>query len=355
MKLLKVIVMVIVLIGMLTVIGQAEEKIKVAFIFGTPHNDGGFAQAHDEGRIYLENTLPYVETTYSESIPEDANSEKVMREYCRQGYKVIFTCGFGYMDPTFNVAKDYPDVIFEHCSGYKTLPNMSNYMGRIYEPEYLGGLVAGMMTKSNYIGYVAAFPISNVIRNINGLTIGVREVNPKAEVHVIFLNSWFDPVGEATAARTLIANGADVIAIHADDPSAMREAEKSNVYGIGFGRDMSIVAPKAVLVSAIWNWGDYYVSVLEKVHNNTWETSSFYEGLADGIVGITPYSSRVPQNVRDYVDKRKQEILDGKFEVFGGPIYDREGNLRIKDGTVATVDDINKMVWFVDGVIGALK
>lgn len=355
MRTFKIIIMIFVLVGMIIGIGQAEEKIKVAFIFGTAHNDGGWAQAHDEGRMYLEEKLPYVETNYSECIPEDANSEKVMREYCRQGYRVIFTCGFGYMNPTFNVAKDYPNVIFEHCSGYKTLDNMSNYMGKIYQPQYLAGLVSGMMTKSNYIGYVAAFPISNCIRNLNALAIGVKEVNPKAEVHVIFINSWFDPIKEAAAARTLIANGADVIAMHADDPSAMIEAEKAGVYAIGFGRDMSPVAPKAILTSCVWNWGPYYVKVLESVHSDTWKSSAYWEGMDIGIIDLSPYGPMVPQNVQEFVDQRKQEIIEGKFECFTGPIYDKDGNLMIKDGKVATKEEEFAMIWLVEGVIGSAK
>jgi basic membrane protein A len=333
---------------------QPEEKIKVAFVYVGPRSDGGWTQAHDDGRLYLEQQLPYVQTAYSESIPEGSECEKVLRDYANQGYKVIFTTSFGFMDPTFNVAKDYPDVIFEHCSGYKTNPNMGNYFGRMEQPDYLSGLIAGMMTKSNYIGFVAPFSIPEVIREIDSFTIGVREVNPKAEVHVVYTNSWFDPVKEAQAADAFLASGADIIASGVDDPAPLVEAEKAGKYGIGYDNDMAGAAPKAVLTSRIWHWGIYYKQVLEKVHDGTWKPDQYWGGMSDGIVDLAPMASFVPQNVQDYVNKRKQDILDGKYDPFDGPIYDQSGKLMVKAGERLSDADQLSLQWFVKGVIGTI-
>jgi len=353
-KLLALLLMIAMLISVFAGVGLAEEKIKVAFIYVGPHNDGGYSQAHDEGRIYLQEKLPYVETAYSEVVPEGAPCEKVLRDYCNQGYKVIFTTSFGFMDPTLNVAKDYPDVIFLHCSGYKTNENMGSYFGRMYQPDYLAGLVAGMMTKSNYIGFVAPFPIPEVVREIDAFAIGMREVNPDAEVHVIWLNSWVDPVQEANASQTFLANGADIIASGMDTPASLIEAEKVGKYGIGYDKDMAPAVPKACLTSRIWHWGLYYVQVLEAVHNGTWKAGEYWGGMETGLVDLAPYGPMVPQDVRDYTDKRKQEIIEGKFECFTGPLYDQDGKLAVKEGEEIPDADKLSLQWFVEGVIGTI-
>lgn len=353
-KVLAVILMLVMLVSIFVGISQAEEKIKVAFIYGGPHNDGGYTQAHDEGRIYLEKKLPYVETTYSENVTEGAPAEKVIRDYCNQGYKVIFGPSFGFMDPMLNVAKDFPDVVFEHCAGFKTAENMGNYFGRIYQPFYLAGLVAGMMTKSNYIGFVAPFSIPQIVRQIDSFTIGVREVNPKAEVYVIWLNIWLDPVKEADAAKIFIANGADIVAISMNTPASMQVAEKAGKYGISYGIDNAASAPKAVLTSPIWNWGAYYEQVLKAVHDGTWKPEEFWGGMETGVVKLAPYGPMVPEDVRKYVDKRKQEIIEGKFEVFTGPLYDQNGKLMVKEGEELSDGDKLSIQWFVKGVVGTI-
>jgi len=354
-KLLAIFVILIMVVSVFVGVSVAEEKIKVAFIYVGPHNDGGWSQSHDEGRMYLEENLPYVETAYSEMVPEGAPCEKVIRDYCNQGFNIIFTTSFGFMDPTLNAAMDYPDVIFEHCSGYKSADNMGNYFGRMYQPDYLAGLVAGMMTESNYIGFVAPFPIPEVIREINAFAIGMTEVNPDAEVHVIWLNSWVDPVQEANAAQTFIANGADIIASGMDTPASLQIAEKAGKYGIGYDRDMAPAAPKACLTSRIWHWGPYYAEVVEAVRAGTWKSSSYWPGMETGIVELAPYGPMVPKDVRDYVDKRKQEIINGTFECFTGPLYDQEGKLTIEDGVEIPDGDKLSMQWFVKGVVGKIS
>jgi basic membrane protein A len=329
-------------------------KIKAAFLLVGPHNDGGWSQSHNDGRIYLEKHLPYVETAYSETVPEGAPCEKIIRDYIHKGYKVIFGTSFGFMDSMYNVAKDYPDVIFEHCSGYKTRKNMGTYFGRMYQADYLSGLVAGMMTKSNYIGFVAPFPIPEVIREINSFTIGAREVNPKVEVHVIWTNSWFNPVKERSAANTFVANKADIIASGCDSPASLEGAKKAHVYAIGYDRDNVDKFPNTILTSRVWHWGVFYTKALKEIKNGTWTSKPYWGGLKDGVMGLGKFGNKVPQKVKDYVLKRQKEIIDGKFKVFAGPIYDNKGKLRVKKGQELKDQEKLSMQWFVKGVVGTI-
>ena len=333
---------------------KPKEKIKVAMLLVGPKNDGGWSQAHYEGLMYLKDHDPNVEVAYSENVPEGAPAEKVLRDYCNQGYKVIFGTSFGFMDPMVNVSKDYPDVVFEHCSGYKTTKNMGTYFGRMYQPDYLAGLVAGMMTKTNYIGFVAPFSIPEVVREIDAFTIGVREVNPKAEVHVVWLNTWFDPTKEGNAAKTFIANGADIIASGMDSPAPLVEAQKAGIYAIGYDRDMESYAPKAVLTSRIWHWGVFYTQCLKEVEDGTWKPTQYWGGMKDGIVSLAPFGPMVPEKVKQYVEKREEEIKNGTFKVFAGPIYDQEGNLKVPKGQELSDADKLQLQWFVKGVVGSI-
>ncbi len=331
-----------------------QDKIKVAFLYIGPHNDGGWSQAHDEGRIYLQKHLPYVETAYSENVPEGAPCEKIIRDYIHKGYSVIFGTSFGFMDSMYNVAKDYPKVIFEHCSGYKIRKNMGTYFGRMYQADYLAGLVAGMMTKSNYIGFVAPFPIPEVVREIDSFTIGAREVNPKVKVHVIWTNSWFDPVKERSAAETFIANGADIIASGCDSPASIEAAKKAHIYAIGYDLDNHAKFPKTLLTSRIWHWGVFYVKVLKEIHNGTWHATRYWGGLKDGIVSLGKFGTTVPEKIKKYVAMREKQIKEGKFKVFSGPIYDNKGKLRVKKGQELSDQAKLSLQWFVKGVVGNL-
>ncbi len=350
------VVFALVLIGGISSAGTFKPvhgEIKVAFIYIGPHNDGGWSQAHDEGRIYLQKHLPYVETAYSEMVPEGAPCEKVLRDYCNKGYKVIFGTSFGYMDSMYSVAEDYPNVIFEHCSGYKIRKNMGTYFGRMYQVDYLAGLIAGMMTKKNYIGFVAPHPIPEVVREIDAFTIGVREVNPKAAVHVIWTNSWFDPVKERSAAETFIANGADIIASGCDSPASIEAAKKAGIYAIGYDRDITKRFPKTVLACRVWHWGVFYVKVLKEVHNGTWKATRYWGGMKDGIVALV-MGKMVPPRVRKYVLKREKEIIEGKFDPFEGPIYDQHGELMVKKGKILPDPKKLSLQWFVKGVVGSI-
>ncbi len=291
----------------------ADKQYKAAFVYVSPAGDHGWTYAHDLGRKHLESMG--IETAYTENVagPE---IERVIRGYAQKGFDMIFTTSFEYMDATVEVSHDFPDIAFNHCSGFKMSENSGNYFGRIYQARYLTGLVAGKMTKSNILGYVAAHPIPEVIRGINSFTKGVREVNPDAVVKVVWTNSWFDPATEKEAALSLISAGADVITQHQDSPAAQEAAQDNGVYSVGYNNDMSNFAPDAHLTSPIWNWGPYYERIAKEVMAGTWEPDSYWGGIEDGIVDIAPFGDMVPQDVQDMVMARRQEIIDGEFKVW---------------------------------------
>lgn len=331
-----------------------SEKLKVAFVYVGPVGDGGYSYAHDQGRQYLVNEMPDIETTIVESVPEGADSERVITELAEKGNKIIFATSFGYMDPVIKVAQKYPDVTFLHCSGYKTAENVGTYFGRMYQARYLTGIVAGKTTQSNIIGYVAAFPIPEVIRGINAFTLGVRFVNPDAKVKVVWTNTWYDPAAEKEAGKSLLEAGADVIAQHQDTPGPQQAAEEKGKFGIGYNSDMSAMAPKAVLTSAVWNWGPYYVNTVKAVKEGTWKSEEYWGPISDGVVGLAPFGPMVPEDVKQLVETKKQELIDGKFDVFTGPIKDQTGQERVAAGQTMTDAEMLSLDWFVEGVDGTI-
>ena len=333
------------------------EKTKVAFIYVGPIGDAGWTWAHDQGRLDLEKNLN-VETAYQESVPENpADAERVIRDFAQKGYKVIFTTSFGYMDPTINVAKDFPDTTFIHISGYKTAANVGTGFGKIEEPRYVSGLIAGKMTKTNKLGYVAAFPIPEVIRGINAFTLGVRKSNPAATVKVIWTNTWFDPTKERQAGEALLDGGADVIAQHQDTPGPQQAAEARGKYGVGYNADMSKFAAKAVLTSPIWHWGVYYTSIVKSVQEGTWKSDQYWGGWKDGLVDLAPIGPMVPDDVKSMAESEIAKFKSGEetiFTIFTGPLKDNTGAEKVPAGTVLTPDDLlSKMTWFVEGVDGS--
>ena len=331
----------------------AEEgkELKVGFVYVSPVGDDGWSYAHDQGRKAIDE-MPGVETSFMESVPEGPDSERAFLNMARKGYDIIVGTSFGYMDPMEKVARQFPDVTFMHCSGYKTRENMTAYFGRMYQARYLTGMVAGAMTKKNELGYVAAFPTPEVIRGINAFTLGVRAVNPDARVRVVWTRTWYSPDDEKKAAEGLLDVGVDVIAQHQNSAGPQEAAEARGVYSVGYNTDMSDVAPNAHLTSAVWNWVDFYKMFIEKVQAGEWKNGNFWYGLDSGLVGITPYGPMVPQDVRDRVDAAKQDIIDGKLVVFAGPVKDQEGKVRIADGALPEDAALLSMDWFVNGVIG---
>ncbi|MDA8233357.1 MAG: BMP family ABC transporter substrate-binding protein [Clostridia bacterium] len=331
------------------------EKLKVAYIYVGPVGDAGWTYAHDQGRQYLEKELPNIETSFVESVPETpADAERVLTDLVNKGNKVIFATSFGYMDSVLKVAKKYPDVIFLHCSGYKTDKNVGTYFGRMYQPRFLSGMAAGKQTKSNTIGFVAAMPIPEVVWGINSFTLGVKSVNPTAKVKVVWTNTWYDPAKEKDAAKSLLDAGADVIAMHQDTPGPMQAAEEKGAFSVGYNTDMRQFAPKAVLTGPVWNWGPYYVNTVKAVIDGTWKSEQYFGSMADGIIDLAPYGDMVSEDVRKLVDEKKQAILDGKFEVFAGPIKDQSGAVKVPEGKTMTDEEVLNMMWFVEGVDGSI-
>jgi len=330
------------------------DKLKVAFVYVGPVGDAGWTFAHDKARQEMEKELYFVETTYIESVPEGADSERVFTELCEKGYGLIFGTSFGYMDAMENVSKKYPHVVFEHCSGYKTGENLGTYFGRIEEPRYLSGLVAGKMTKTNKIGYVAAHPIPEVVIGLNAFTLGVRKVNPKATVQVVWTHSWYDPPTEKEAAESLLDMGADVIAQHQDSAAPQQAAEARGAYSIGYNTDMSPFAPKAHLTAPIWNWTPFYVKTATEVHEGTWKSSFYWGGMKEGIVDLAPFGPMVPEEVMKLVADEKEAIIKGEFVVFQGPVKDQKGELKVPEGKELTDKEILNMDWLVEGVKGEI-
>ncbi len=334
----------------------AAEKIKAAFVYVAPIGDLGWTWAHEQGRLMVEKELgDRVETAYIENVPEGPDAERVIRDFAQKGYDIIFATSFGFMDPMLTVAQEFPDKYFEHCSGYKTAENMATYFGRMYQPRFLSGLVAGKATKVNKIGYVAAYPIPEVIRGINAFTLGVRTVNPEATVHVVWTNTWFDPVKEKEAAVALLDEGCDVIAQHQDTTEPQKAAQERGMVSIGYDSDMRKFVGDTVLTSPVWNWGPYYVSRVKAVLDGTWKTHQYWGGMKEGIVDLAPLSPKVPAEVKDLVEDYKQKILSGEWDVFTGPIKDQDGNIRVAEGQKMTDEEMLSMDWFVEGVVGTIE
>ncbi len=337
-----------------SVASAAEKEMKVGFVYVSPIGDAGWSYAHDQGRLAVE-TMEGVTTSYVEAVPEGPDSERVMLNMARKGYNVIFATSFGYMDPMLKVAKQFPKTVFEHCSGFKLAPNMGNYFGRMYQARYLSGMVAGAMTRSNTLGYVAAFPIPEVIRGINAFALGAQAVNPKVQVRVVWTKTWYDPATEKEAAKSLLDVGADVIAQHQDSPGPQEAAQEKGVYSVGYNSDMSAFAPKAHLTAPVWNWGPFYKQIVEQVRKGTWKSESIWYGMKEGIVDLAPFGPMVPDSVRQKVLAKKQEILDGGTDVFVGPVKDQKGTVRIPAGKTATDEEMLGMKYFVQGVVGTLE
>ncbi len=331
-------------------------KFKVAFIYIGLPGDLGWTFGQEQGRKMLEEKLgDKVETTFIENVSEGPDASRIIRQYAQKGYNMIVATSFGYMDPMVEVAAEFPDVYFEHCSGYKTSDNMATYFGRMYQARYLSGIVAGeAIGQGDSIGYVAAFPIPEVIRAINAFTIGVRKVNPTATVNVVWTNTWYDPVKEREAAVALLDSGVKLIAQHQDTTEPQKAAKERGLLSIGYNADMGKFVGDSVLVSPQWNWGPYFIKTVEDAMNGTWKTHSYWGGLNDGVVELSPFSDKVPQNVKDLVASEAKKIKSGSWDVFWGPVKGQDGSVVVADGAKMADGDMLGMSYFVEGVVGNL-
>ena len=327
---------------------------KVGFIYIGPPGDHGWNYQHDVGRKAVDEAFgDKVETVFQENVPESADAERVMTQMALSGADMIFATSFGYMEPVLNVAKKFPNVKFEHATGYKREhPNVATYAARFYEGRTILGTIAGTMTKSNVFGYVASFPIPEVIRGINSFTLAAQKVNPNIKTKIVWAFTWYDPGKEAEAAKALIDQGADVIAQHTDSTAIVQMAEKAGVYAFGQASDMDKFAPKAVLTSVENNWGPYYVDRVKAVANGTWNQKDTWHGIGDGMVVISGLDSQMPSDLQAKVKKLQADLASGKVHSFTGPIYDQQGNLMVAEGKTADDGMLAGMMTYVKGVEG---
>ncbi|MFY9780819.1 MAG: BMP family ABC transporter substrate-binding protein [Candidatus Baltobacteraceae bacterium] len=333
----------------------AQQPIKVGFVYVSPIGDAGWSYQHDIGRKQMEKALAgKVQSSIVENVPEGADSERVIRNFASNGYKLIFTTSFSYMNPTVKVAQQFPGVTFEQATGYKRAKNVGTYNARFYEGRYLTGVIAGKMTKSNVIGYVAAFPIPEVVQGINAFELGARSVNPKTTVKVIWVNSWYDPGKEREATTTLISQGADVVTHHTDSTSVAQTAEEKGVWVLSYNSDMTKYAPKKQLTATLMQWGDYYTKVAREVLAGTWKSTDVWGGIKAGMIALAPLNPAIPAPVKALVAERSREIVSGKLQPFTGPLIDNTGTVRVPAGKAMTDDEIQSMDFFVEGVQGQL-
>ena len=322
------------------------EECKIAFVHVGPTADKGWSWAHDQGAQFVVANMPNVKTTTLESIAEGPDSQRVFEDLAADGNQLIFGTSFGYMDPMLAAAENFPDVVFEHATGFKTSANMGNYFGAAEEARYLSGMAAGERTETNLIGYVAAFPIPEVLRGINAFTLGVREINPDAEVQVVWTSTWFDPPVEGDAAQALLDGGADVIAMHQDSSAPGQAAETAEAGWVGYNTDMTEFGPNAWLTAATWDWGPFYLERTQAACGGTWASEAHYGTMADGMVTLAPFGPSVSDEMQATIEERKGQIIDGSFAVFPDPIVDQDGNER-------ELGNIFEMDYFVEGVVGS--
>ena len=332
------------------------EPLKAAWVYVGPVGEAGWTFAHDLGRKAVEAEYgDKLKTTFVEKVPEGPDAERVIRDLAQQGNKIIFATSFGYMEPMLKVAKDFPDVKFEHATGYKTADNMRVYDARFYQDTYLAGMIAGKMTKTNTLGFVGSFPIPEVLRNINAFTLGAQSVNPKIKTKVVWVSTWFDPPKESEAAQTLINGGADVLLQNTDSTAVLQTADKAGKYAFGWDSDMSAFGGKAHLGSAIVDWSNYYKKSIKEVMDGTWKGNTVTRwGVAEGQNDLVKIPDVVPADVKAKVDELKAGMKAGTFEVFTGPILDNTGKERLAKGTAADDEWRGKIDFYVKGVEGKI-
>jgi basic membrane protein A len=331
----------------------AEDKTKVGFVYVGPINDGGWTQGHDHGRQELEKHFgDAVETVFVENVPEGPDAERIMTQMALTGTDLIFTTSFGFMDPTINVAAKFPNVKFEHATGYKSADNVSTYSARFYEGRAIQGTIAGRMTKSNIVGYIGSVPIPEVVRGINSAYIHAKKVNPDVEFKVIWIYEWLNPAKEADAAKALIEQGADVILQHTDSTAPLAAAKEAGAIGFGQASDMYDFAPAPRVSSIIDNWAPYYIARTQAVIDGTWASVNTWDGISTGMVGIGEITDAVPADVKAEALALKDAIVAGTYHPFTGPINKQDGTPWLADGEVADDGALAGMNFYVEGLTG---
>ena len=333
----------------------AKEPLKIGFVYVTPLTGAGWVHQHEEGRQAVEAALgTQVKTSYVENVAEGADAERVIRDLAQQGHQLIFTPSFGYMEPTLKVAKDFPDVKFESITGYKTAANVAVANARYYEGRYLAGIAAGRL--ASRAGYVAGFPIPEVIQGINAFTLGMRSVNPKAEVKVVWLGAWFDPPREREAAMTLFNQGVELMAFHTGSTAVMSAAQERGKLAIAYHSDMRNTAPDAQVLAVTHQWGSYYTRRAQAVLDGSWKSSALWGGVREGMIRVDSFGPKVPKEVMDEVLARQRDIAAGKLHPFKArmALMDNEGREVLAAGKTLSDEQILSMNFLVQGVQGKL-
>ncbi|MDR2173233.1 MAG: BMP family ABC transporter substrate-binding protein [Burkholderiales bacterium] len=331
------------------------EPLKIGFVYVSPIDDAGWTYQHNLARIAIEEKFGNrIQTKYIENVPEGVDAERVIHDLAQSGHKLIFTTSFGFMNPTLKAANQFPENFFEHATGFKTAKNMGFYNARFYEGRYLAGILAGKMTKTNVAGYVAAYPIPEVLMGINAFTRGMRSVNPNAQTKVVWTHSWYDPDRAREAANALISQGADILTHHSDSPAVAQAAEAGKVYVIAYHSDMSKVAPNMQLAAVTHHWENYYTRVVQSVLSGTWKSDQVWGGVKDGFIKLGPIHPAVPANVVALLKAAEADIASGKRHPFTGPMLDNEGKERLARGQTITDETLLKMDYYVEGVQGKL-
>jgi len=335
------------------VVAQPKPPLKVAFVYVAPITETGWVRQHEEGRQAVQAAFgDQVKTSYVENVPEGPDAERVIRDLAQQGNHLIFTPSFGYMEPTLKVAKEFPQVKFESITGYKTAPNVAVANARYYEGRYLSGIAAGRMTRTHVAGYVAGFPIPEVLQGINAFTLGMRSVDPKAQVKVVWLNTWFDPARERDAAMALFNQDVDVISFHTASDAVMRAAQERGKMAVAYHSDMRKAGPDAQIAAVTHHWGDYYKRRTQAVLDGSWKSGNFWGGVKEGMIRVGDFGPKVPKAVQDEVLARQRDIAAGKLLPFSGPISDNQGHVVIAKGKALTDAQILEMDYLVAGVRG---
>jgi basic membrane protein A and related proteins len=334
-------------------IALGDEPAKIGFIYLGPVGDYGWTWAHDKGRKEMEAALGgKVKTSFVENVNEDQSAIPVIRDLAKAGNKLIFTTSFGYMDQTLAVAKEFPDVKFEHATGFKRADNVSTYNNRFHQARAAMGTIAGKMTKTGTVGYLGSFKVPEVVMGVNAFALAAQAVKPDIKVKLVMIDSWFDPAKEAAAAETLTNLGCDVVTTHTDSPAALQVLEKKKLYGFGQGADMSRFAPNAHLTAILDIWAPYYTSRAKALLDGSWKSGDAWWGVKEGSVLIGPYNKNLPADVKAASDKIMAGWKDGSYDVFTGPISDQSGKERLAKGVRIEDKDLAVIDWYAKGVEG---
>mgnify|MGYP000070426484 FL=1 len=349
MNILRSITFAVVAFFAMTVTAVAD-PVKVGFVYVGPIGDHGWTYRHDIGRQQVEEAYgDKVETVYIESVQYGPEAERVIRQMAKSGVDIIFATSFGYMEPMLKVAKEFPDVKFEHATGYKRHDNMSTYGLRLYQARHVQGIIAGMMTKTNKICYVGAYPIPEVIREINTYYMGAKKMNPDVDIDVVWVNTWYDPAKEADAANVMMAEGCDMVAQHTDSPAPLQAAQQQGKLGFGQASDQINFAPKAQLTATIDNWGPYYIKKVGQVIEGNWQVEDYFGHMNEDAVQMAPFTN-MPADVKAKAQTIKDAISNGEYFAFTGPLKDNTGKLQLADGEVASDEHLNTMMYYVEGI-----